>query len=444
VRPATSGSPEPSSVRSTRSCSSANGVSPILLLSTLPPSQVEDWGHEPIEKLVGTKLEWSTIEEADGNRKLRTTKACWLCGHRYSGGPDAIRTHLDGDIKPRDVLACKPKPLARTRHKLIVQELWRRAEVANKKQKAAATNAELKETGRAAAANLTADQARAAEMFKLKTPGEVTNAWLEVGIEKALPLNFFDTPSVRNAMAITAKCGSRLVVAGEVEVPKRKKITEKILPKFDSDLDIKVRDHMRGVMPITGATLISDGWSSCANRPIINALAASPTGIYFIKAVDTSGKTKDAKFIADFMIDVIDVFGPANVTAVCMCMDGACEAVEDEHTHVFCFICPTHSLVNFMKNVCAGHKQKIHVRGHDGPTLEWGEELFADTFTQHPGDPSKAALTALAPCRPINILLVSRVVHRCGRWSSGSQTTTSRSPSTAKSPARRSPMAPPS
>jgi hypothetical protein len=332
--------------------------------------------------------------EADGKRKVRTAKACWLCGHKYAGGPDAIRTHLDGTLKPRTVHLCEPKtPLARARHKLILQELQRRAQVEKQKVKAASTNAELKQAGRAAAANLTVDEARVADIFKLKTPEEVTNAWLEVCIQKALPLDFFDAPSVRNAMAITAKCGSRLIVAGEVQVPKRKKITDKILPKFDADLNAKIRDRMRGILPITGATLISDGWSSCANRPILNALAASPTGMYFIKAVDTSGETKDAEYIADFMNGVIKEFGPANVTAVCM--DGACEFsfkyIEDEYPHVFCFICPTHSLDNFMKNVCAGDKEKIHVRGHDGPTLDWGEELFAGTFTQVIPSPHRTA-----------------------------------------------------
>eukprot|EP00967_Tisochrysis_lutea_P053668 scaffold66849_cov28-Tisochrysis_lutea.AAC.1 len=105
---------------------------------------------------------------------------------------------------------------------------------------------------------------------------------------------------------------------------------------------------MAGVLTMTGATLISDGWSSCANRPIINALAASPTGVYFIKAVDTLGATKDAVYIADFMKEVIEEFGPENVAAVCM--DGACKssfnAIETAYSHVHCFICPTHSLDN--------------------------------------------------------------------------------------------------
>jgi len=378
----------PSSVRSTRSRTSAaaGGASPIPLDSPEPQGDGDgyEWGQEPVEKLTGSKLEWSTIEEKDGKRKLRTAKKCWLCGHLYAGGPDAIRIHFDIDIKPRKVQVCKPKSLHRARHKLILAEMKRRTEAENKKKKAAAKNAGLREEGRAVAAGLSAEQARAAEVFKLKSPDEVTNAWLEVCVKNAIPLSFFDDQSVRNAMSITAKCGSRLSVGGQVQVPKRKKITEKILPKFDQDLDAKIRGRMQGVLPTTGATIISDGWSSCANRPVINALAASPTGTYFIKAVDTSGETKDATFIANFIIDVIKEFGPDKVTAVCM--DGAClssfAAIEEEYRHVHCFICPTHSLDNFMKNVCSGEKETINVRGYTGPTLAWGEELFSDSFTQ--------------------------------------------------------------
>ena len=56
----------------------------------------------------------------------------------------------------------------------------------------------------------------------------------------------------------------------------------------------------------------------------MNALLATPAGTMFVTALDTSGNTKDAKFIADFIIKIIEDKGPANIVAVCM--DGACTA----------------------------------------------------------------------------------------------------------------------
>ena len=68
--------------------------------------------------------------------------------------------------------------------------------------------------------------------------------------------------------------------------------------------------------------IISDGWTSIQARAIANALLATPAGAMFLTALDTSGSTKDAKFIADFIINIIEARGPENIVAVCM--DGAC------------------------------------------------------------------------------------------------------------------------
>lgn len=67
--------------------------------------------------------------------------------------------------------------------------------------------------------------------------------------------------------------------------------------------------------------------------------------------MDTSGQIKDAKFIADFIIACIEEVGPERVAAVCM--DGACtgsfDAIEAAFGHIFCYICPTHSIDLFLK-----------------------------------------------------------------------------------------------
>jgi hypothetical protein len=335
-----------------------------------------------VEELTGTRLEWSTIVEEHAKIKERKEKTCLLCGKSFAGGPNTIRMHLDIRLK-RDVGVCKPKPQFKARHALVVAELRRRAAVLHRSKRLGKANAEQKEEGRAVAQGLSVEQVRAKAMFNVKTPDDVTEAWVRLCVKKAMPLDIFDDPCFREAIVLTVKCGGKLMGAHqEVLIPKRKKITDKILPKVDKELDEKIKGRMQAVLELTGATIISDGWSSCANRPILNALAASPLGTYFIKADDTSGHTKDAGYVAKFTNKVIDDFGPSNVTAVCM--DGACKSsfteIEEEHEHVFCYICPTHSLDNFMKNVCSGEKETINVRGYEGPTLQWGEKLFCDSF----------------------------------------------------------------
>ncbi len=69
-----------------------------------------------------------------------------------------------------------------------------------------------------------------------------------------------------------------------------------------------------------------------ASRNFLNVLIVNPIGRYFLKTVDVKGQTKDAKCIADFMINlkaIEDVqveirVGKYNVTAAVM--DGACES----------------------------------------------------------------------------------------------------------------------
>jgi hypothetical protein len=234
----------------------------------------------------------------------------------YAGGPDKIRIHLDPEIKPRDVKACRPNPEWRERYRLVLAQLRTRGLAdSSRKQQVIDLDAQRGERREAGG-----EQAAVAQMFNIKTVEDVSAAWLKVVVKKALPLDLFDDTAFREAVAITVRCGCKLTAGaqGGVHLPRRKVITTRELPKFDQELDMKIKDRIAGVVKLCGVTLVSDGWTSTSNRPIINALATTPVGSYFIKAVDTSGKTKDAKYISDFMIGVIDDFGPEDVAAVCM------------------------------------------------------------------------------------------------------------------------------
>ena len=150
--------------------------------------------------------------------------------------------------------------------------------------------------------------------------------------------------------------------------------------KLNEDIESK----MSGLLKQTGAMIISDGWTSVQSRPIINALLTTPAGTMFLKALDTSGNVKDAEFIADFICAIIEARGPKNIVAVCM--DGACTAsfplIEDKYPHVFCFICPTHALDNFMKNVFSD-KEKIKMKSIVGE-FDWDSKHLSYHFRRPP------------------------------------------------------------
>ena len=54
-----------------------------------------------------------------------------------------------------------------------------------------------------------------------------------------------------------------------------------------------------------GAALTSDGWTSVSNKPLLNFLTVTPFGAEFIKAIDTSGQTKDAEYLMQTFKDTI-------------------------------------------------------------------------------------------------------------------------------------------
>jgi hypothetical protein len=208
------------------------------------------------------------------------------------------------------------------------------------------------------------------KMFEQVGVDEVTDAWMRVVVKKALPLDKFDDALFRTAVALTAMAGRNIVVGGDdTFLPKRKHMTIKILPALDEKLTEKIKKKIMGVSSSCGAVLVFHGWTSVSNRPIINALAVLPLGLFFLAALDTSGATKDTQYIADFMIKQITDYGSSDVVGVCMDGAGACTAsfpiIQDEFPHVFTYICPTHSLDNYMKNVCCD-KDTIRMKGIEG------------------------------------------------------------------------------
>ena len=59
------------------------------------------------------------------------------------------------------------------------------------------------------------------------------------------------------------------------------------------------------VVKSTGCSIITDGWSNVKRRPLLNFLVATPKGIKFLRAIDTSGRIKHATYMASCFAKVI-------------------------------------------------------------------------------------------------------------------------------------------
>ena len=196
---------------------------------------------------------------------------------------------------------CNPTAEWKARHAGVVAEL--RARAKKEKQK-------FEEKGSKEAALNSADITCALQMRP--SPEVVTEAWAKVIAAKGLPIDFVDDPFVRAAIFMTAKSG-KVYIDGPKNscmLQHATCMTTKILPALDSKLTAEVEAKILGLLAETGAMIISDGWTSVQARPIVNALLTAPAGAVFLKALDTSGNTKDAAFIADFIIKIIETRGP--------------------------------------------------------------------------------------------------------------------------------------
>jgi hypothetical protein len=59
-------------------------------------------------------------------------------------------------------------------------------------------------------------------------------------------------------------------------------------------------DDIRQSWKHTNCTILSDGWSDLCHRPLINVLAYSPQGVYFLKAVNAMDELKHHDLFSEF------------------------------------------------------------------------------------------------------------------------------------------------
>ena len=105
-----------------------------------------------------------------------------------------------------------------------------------------------------------------------------------------------------------------------------------------------------------GSTYVSDGWDSCDNLSLINsAFITNNDGGVFWRSVDTSGKVKDAEYVASLMICDIYSFGPTKVVMVCTdtcaVMQKAWDIIMYEFPWISCLPCQPHVISLLLKDI---------------------------------------------------------------------------------------------
>ena len=89
--------------------------------------------------------------------------------------------------------------------------------------------------------------------------------------------------------------------------------------------------------------IVFDGWMDPTRHPLINFMVSSPNGSMFLKAADALGKYKDAQFMGELFIEIIE--GAAD-SCVQIITDNAhvCKAdgmiVQTKYPQIFSFWTP--------------------------------------------------------------------------------------------------------
>ncbi|KAL9661445.1 hypothetical protein QQ045_026269 [Rhodiola kirilowii] len=123
--------------------------------------------------------------------------------------------------------------------------------------------------------------------------------------------------------------------------------------KLRTTLLLQERNHaenllvpLRSTWKEKGVTIVTDGWSDPARRPLINFMATSGSGPMFLKAVNCFGEVKDKFFIARLMKEVIYEVGDRNVVQIitdnAANCKGAGDLIQSEFPHIYwtpCVLC---------------------------------------------------------------------------------------------------------
>ena len=115
------------------------------------------------------------------------------------------------------------------------------------------------------------------------------------------------------------------------------------------------KEEMRATWVKSGCSIVMDGWTDITKRPLINIIVTCIDGPFFLRAIDCSGKRKDATFQFELLRDAIEEVGPNNVVQVVTDAAAVCRSagllVQSTYRHIFWTPCCMHALNNALKDI---------------------------------------------------------------------------------------------
>ena len=204
------------------------------------------------------------------------------------------------------------------------------------------TPASQKQATTGATSSRTLHQSTIPSMHAEEARRKCDMAWAEFFYNANIPFAVARSASFKNAVKLTSQLKTTYLPPSYHDIRKR------LLDATKKKIKDQVGEKTGMFITTYGATLAADGWSSVTNTPLMNVMCVCPAGEEFLGAIDTSGETKDAKYIAGILKNYIQQLGPQNVVQICTdnasVMRKAAKILRKEWPHLYFQGCMAHAL----------------------------------------------------------------------------------------------------
>lgn len=257
---------------------------------------------------------------------------CSFCKTNFAGSYPRVRAYLLG-IKNQGIQVCC-KVSTENRANMTRED----HESAIKKQKTGNNLVNKKPTM----------QPSVEGMFKNASREEVDEAVARCFYACGMPFFYARSPYFHDMVGAIASFGKGY------KAPNYEKLRTTLLDK-EKDRVCSRLSGVESTWPHFGCSIVSDGWTDTAKRPLINFIVSSARGVVFKRSIDTSGSQKTGEFIAEALLDIIREVGVDNVVQVITDSAANCKLaghlVEQSYPHIFWTPCATHCLNLLLKDL---------------------------------------------------------------------------------------------
>lgn len=278
--------------------------------------------------------EWQHVVIVEDKDKGSPKVQCLYCDKQFVGGAVRIREHLHGE-KNAMIKPCEKVPEA------VIEEMKQLAKAKNDEKTAKRKREALEKATCSKVSKMQggSQQSLPAMLNNKQTVDEaVARFFYSVGV----PFSVASKKHFKEAMTAVSKFGPGYTPPSEFS------LRTSLLKKELKNIECEVQSVVLNDVAVTGATLVSDGWSNVRNKPLINYILVCPKGEVFLDSTDTSGEEKSSQYIADEIIKRITTAGPSNVIQVITDSAANCKGswpiITKEFPHITCGPCTAHCL----------------------------------------------------------------------------------------------------